>query len=633
MVLIRAAAKTTEKPMKQIDLQPKKATTRPRPSEDKDHAALTRLKAGKEAWNSWARGLLEEKQELENSGQWQIERLWDEEANGILAKSEDKAVQNWLERARTDLSNLTLTSQVQNYRDKRHQDQVKGAEGSAIGTDQIILEGDEIDFSELVFPAELLLQNTAFLAPVTFAKAQFCSDANFTNTCFEKTAKFSRTRFKGDAWFEEATFKGNARFKKCTFHLAAWFNKTRFNKKFNLSECLVSADLWLNEVLMKGRTQFENLYLKSDTYINEAVFKERVYFKNITVQGELQCKETQFMQRAQFEQITAEKAAYFNQSDFNGYTIFNNSTFKQAANFKAIHVAKAIALEHLVFTNEVPNFLQSMIREPAQLAGLSILPRPKRRRLSPHTRRIIKAVQREPKPLRKLLYIDSVYTDWLNKTYAYYKNRFLNKRRKTTDETYYKTMRLIASRAGNLAAERELLAGEIRARRHVKDRLKAIPTGSINYLKGVFREITSDFGRSIIRPALCWGLVMTLFTGLYLLDSRKPLGESCSKATASSPLKAMQTLSIHNALALQWYDSKQLQQAELCLYGEKPQVAKPVKDQARLVGKGGFIKHPPPPPIPNTPPRVHIFGAIQTALSILLFSLLLINTANRWRMH
>lgn len=610
------------KKMKQIDYQ------QPGSMAMNQQDAIDRLLSGKSSWNQWANALLAEKLELIAQGKWQVERVWDQKLNAIVTKSEIDETQNWLNRARVDFSNLIFTSKVKEYLDN----QANPKQPAPIRPNNVIVvEGEHIDFKDFIFPSIALFNNCNFKAGTNFNQTHFLSDAWFQNAIFESQATFNQTQFEGDAWFNKTVFKKGVQIKGVTFHLGAWFNNARFGKKVQITNCLFKTDAWFKEALFKGRVLFQDIFFKADLAMSEAVFKARSFFNNIQFQGTTNFKETTFSGRALFQGCWFHKEAVFNQCDFAGYAIFTQVRFKQATSFKASHIAKGFTIEQVEFTNQVPNFRQALFREPARIKDIDIIPAPKRARFSKRIRQVATSLRHEKKWLRKLFYIDTVHTDWAKKYLIYQKNRFLNARRQSTDETYYKSLERIAQEADNVRAQKQFIAGQVRSRRHMKDKASELPGGTFNYIQGVTSEFVSDFGRSLVRPAMAWGLVFAAFTGVYLSQATNSIKDPCGNKTNVSPIAAAQSISWRNAFAINLQGRQTMDTMHTCLYGHAVVAKKENKDQTRLAGLTN-VPTPPLPPKPMVPSGVVFWGSIHTALSFFLIGLFAINLRNRFKM-
>lgn len=595
------------------------------PEVSEDH--LARLLAGRKAWNRWAEALLEERDALISQGKWQIERLWHQQSAAILGTSNTPETEDWLKRARVDFSGLAITSRVRDYLDKR------GREKSPASTPNhlLILEGEHIDLRGFIFPGEVLFSDCTFKAKLLLDDTVFMADAIFNSARFEAPVSLDHTRFYGDAWFENTNFAGSFSAEHVIFHLAAWFNHARFQKKLKFRSCLTVADFWLNEASVKGRAIIENCIFKSDFQASESSFKNHALFSNVGIAGSTGFRETRFGARASFKNMTCRQAALFTACDFAGYTIFNNTNFKKAAQFKAIHVSKGLTFEDVAFETEVPNFRQALLTAPARFKRMAILPPPRPQPYDQRVKTVLKAVKREKKWLRRLFFYDRVSVNWLQDRLHYSWCRFTNARRKPTDESYYNTLMRLARGAENLGAEKNFEAGRIHARRHLKDRLTAFPSGTISYLTGLVSELTSNHGRSLLRPVASWAVLFAIFTGIYLFEATNPLTSPCQNRQEATPVRAAQTIALKNAFGLNWQTKGGMSEMHRCLYGEIIVSEKESKDQTRLAGLDN-VPIAPPPPVPKVPFKVTMWGALHTLLSFMLIGLLVLNVRNRLRM-
>ena len=245
---------------------------------------------------------------------------------------------------------------------------------------------------------------------------------------------------------------------------------------------------------------------------------------------------------------------------------------------------------------------------------------------------VLKAVRRERRGVRKLFFYDWVATGWWQNLTRFYWQRFTNARRKPTDEAYFKTLGRLAVEAGNLRAEKQFLAGQVRARRHMSDKITGLPTGTLNYLIGIISELTSNFGRSLLRPLYSWVLVFAVFTGIYLHEAENSIIEPCQNNESITPLKAAGELSLANALRVSWPFEAHMNDMHRCLYGEAIPVKKETKDQARLDAIEEVKDIAPPPPQPKIPHAVAMWGLLQTVLSFILMGVFVINLRNRFKM-
>jgi hypothetical protein len=154
------------------------------------------------------------------------------------------------------------------------------------------------------------------------------------------------------------------------------------------------------------------------------------------------------------------------------------------------------------------------------------------------------------------------------------------------------------------------------------------PSGT-RYWIGIFYQILSDFGRSMLLPLAWWAGTTIFFTCFYLdyhLESSHPPGTisewaigvkmkpafaelSCLNEQTSNPLAAAAYLAIHNGLVFSGLGrSSKLEQSYACLYGESSSS----------------------PLIPDT---IAFMSVLQTLLSAVLIFLLLLAVRNQFRIR
>jgi len=167
--------------------------------------SLALFAKGRGEWNKWANGKLAEKARLEETGEWEANRL------------------GWKYGATVDFSGHTFSK--------------------------------DADFRELVFPSDIYFDRAIFLGDVSFfgtvfhgmasfTVAEFCGDANFGGVTFPEKAAFDYTTFFGLAKFIGATFQQTAKFEMAKFiaksdqpnaiAFAAQFAAMKSEKFFNL---------------------------------------------------------------------------------------------------------------------------------------------------------------------------------------------------------------------------------------------------------------------------------------------------------------------------------------------------------------------------------------------------------------
>lgn len=334
--------------------------------------------------------------------------------------------------------------------------------------------------------------------------------------------------------------------------------------------------------IFPGDLRFDHSELHGVSLFNGAEFYGTAWFSN-----------TAFFSDCWFEEASFQGLACFHQAEFISFTTFALSRFEDNANFEAIRAGRSFDLSCCWFQNEVPDFIDAEFERPPRLAEITILPPPAPQRFSARSRAVIKQYKEAPRYLRQLMLADLMLTDWAKRRAAFTKGKFLNARRKRADEAHFNALRKIAIEAKDFASERKFHAGQVRARRHLADQMKDLPTGFLRYLYGAMNELTTNFGRSLWRPALAWGFVFYLFTGIYWMTAPASKLAACQNTPAISPYEAAETIAARNAF-LTFGESAEVdvRRAKHCLAMKaEPEKKyqrlaslpkKPQKDQTRL---------------------------------------------------
>ncbi len=166
-------------------------------SEDEAH------EAAKAIWNGWANRIRAKGQSLLESNQFE---LLDRANESRIAWRRRHAieVQNWLDEARVDFSNMSLA---------RISDKAVLDEQGRLKKQSLFTKNWALDFDDFIFPGE----------------------ADFTETEFHSSAIFDHALFYCPAWFRAAIFHQGAYFVSTTFHRDASFFTSSFKYAVNLT--------------------------------------------------------------------------------------------------------------------------------------------------------------------------------------------------------------------------------------------------------------------------------------------------------------------------------------------------------------------------------------------------------------
>ena len=298
----------------------------------------------------------------------------------------------------------------------------------------------------------------------------------------EAKADFSTLKqphtFEDDINFSGLIFPGKTQFSGAKFKGIAFFNKTRFH----------------------GKTHFINANFSHYVIFMEAIFKEKTWFNGSV-----------FLSISSFNYTVFIQSVSFNTTVFKRFVSFQNAIFKDISNFRAIRAENAFSLKGVKFSNKVPDFHQANFAEAPHLEIVNICPTP----------RITRAFRWERYFWSKNFsqYLVSTPDKLINSCLKFPWSQFTNIHRDPEDEAKYRALKRLAIQAHDHENEQKFWAGEIRARRHIKDFInpfKKGPASTVRYIGGMFYALLSDFGRSIWRPVFFWSVLVYAMTCVHL---------------------------------------------------------------------------------------------------------------------
>ena len=459
---------------------------------------------------------------------------------------------------------------------------------------------DEVEFSNSVFPGDVEFAKAEFANRARFRSATFGGYAGFGGATFSGGAGFGEARFTddaifreakfivGDANFEGATFSGDARFRDARFSADARFQKAKFSSEAEFREARFSGGAGFGNASFGGYAGFHDARFRADAEFWKATFRGYAGFQKATFRGRAEFGKATFGGDAEFWEANFGGFARFSQAIFESFANFSRTTFQKEADFVAIKGHSFFTLKNVKFLS-VPNFEQAHFEEAPRLD---------------HS--YFRALGDEP----------DIAARW-------------------------RALRRLATQGHDHERELDFLAEEIKSLRGDQDRLLPNPRnllkgervwlGGGRYWAGLFYQIFSDFGRSMLRPFLWWVIITLGFTMYYLshyLETSVPsrtlyhwalgtetdptfvrltcLGE---KENLGQPLMAAFYLSISNALVVSISGlgrSEKLAQSYACLYGKNERV-------------------------PIMPDAVVLAGIVQTILSAVLIFLFLLALRNYFR--
>ena len=427
-------------------------------------------------------------------------------------------------------------------------------------------EGDAI-FREATFKGGAGFGETTFEGHVWFNEATFKGYAGFDKATFKGEAGFREATFKGHVWFGEAAFEEYAGFDKATFKGEAGFGEVTFEKYAGFGEATFEGDAIFREATFKGHTGFGEATFEGEAGFREATFEGEAGFREATFKGRAGFREATFKGHAGFEEVTFEGDAMFWLSTFEHPAIFYNAAFRADAGFQAVQGSSVFTMTDAEFL-DVPDFQQATFVESPRLDNAQIGPQLSR-------------------------------WDKLKEFFT---------KGDSEKEGRWRALKRLATQGHDHAREQLFFRGELLARRGAADRY-----WHASFWLGVFYQIFSDFGRSLIRPLLWWAAGMLVFACIYL--SHYSGGSEwwlleCAKGTGR-PWVAALGLSVHKSLpAVSGFGfGDKIQQFHACLYGVESE--NPFR--------------------PIIPDQVAFLGVLQVLFSAVMIFLFLLAVRNHFR--
>ncbi len=309
---------------------------------------------------------------------------------------------------------------------------------------------------------------------VDFSGFKFPRDAWFDGATFSRDAQFDSATFSGTAWFDGATFSGNAWFGSATFSRGAQFDGATFS----------------------GYTQFDSATFSGNILFNDAIFQ---------------------------------KAAQFPLVKFDQYAAFERARFLGPANFNAVRGDRAFTLEDAHFEH-VPDFIQAHFEEAPRLDNVTVVGR-----MIPAYPALEKKKDANGKDIEPSAWEITRHWLWQKATLP---QRFLTGcwrrfRRgiAASDDLHniparWRALKRLAIQAHDQDREHEFFAREIRSDRFLHDWPLPVRFWALEgwfsfgrFWAGVFYGLFSNYGRSILLPALWWLAGVAVATVFYLGES------------------------------------------------------------------------------------------------------------------
>jgi uncharacterized protein YjbI with pentapeptide repeats len=317
------------------------------------------------------------------------------------------------------------------------------------------------------------------LATAVFSTAdrphEFPGGTDFRDLVFPANVVFLRATFRGIAQFQGVTFPGFARFDGTKFLDDVFFIDTLFGTTARFTQTLFSKTANFQGARVLKSARFSQATFKKEAHFGRMAIEGSGLFGPARFEGSTHFHGVQIGRRANFTGAHFLDSVDFSQSEFKGTAVFANCFFKGQAVFDAVDSQGAVSLEDSIF-RRVPSFIGATFR------GLRL---------------------------------DNITTP----TYP-----ILGLTRDKDASARFRELKRRASEAQDHDRELEFFAQEIRTGRfRAKGLFFFVPhVWQWRFWFGLAYGTFSDFGRSLLRPALVWLALLVGFAVFYLGQHESP---------------------------------------------------------------------------------------------------------------
>lgn len=367
---------------------------------------------------------------------------------------------------------------------------------------------------------------SAFTRTIDFNGERFSGDTQFTNSVFFGTACFGSTHFEGDVCFRDGVFLGDANFSRSMFLHDVRFSCATFLSATSFENAKFSGEARFTCSEFFGDAYFNSAIFSLNADFSSAVFSEDGSFHNVRFDGDAAFDCATFSQEANFYSSTFSKYAKFNLAQFSKMC-FVVALFEKPADFSHLSWSSEArdwhgAFEQAIF-RETASFLGAGFRGLAAFDGAIL----ERGVLfdEPSETEAEKVFAAELKSIAATVDFDiKDYRKQLEDTQEFYgpsptgptlesavQMQFRKQRemRLRQLERGCRVLKQAMEKSSNKSREQLLYRFELKARRAQSD----LPMGEklFSYLYGW----TSNYGASLIRPAICLGGILLIFGLIY----------------------------------------------------------------------------------------------------------------------
>ena len=395
----------------------------------------------------------------------------------------------------------------------------------------IQLDTAGVDFEGFIFPGDAWFDSTTFTGITSFERATFTGNAWLGSTTFTGIASFERATFGGIASFLHATFRSDVRFGNATFRGIASFASAIFKGDARLESANFVNIARFDNSTLEGEARFDGAFFRRDTFFVRAAITGIASFESAIFSGMTSFVGATFKSDALFDSVAFERNIFFYGARFfrkAGFSLvnfervagFEGVQFYGDANFSAIRGARAFSLANAKFQN-VPDFIQAHFEEAPRLDNMRV---------------VVRVIDRHPRPARekgevgwKARWYTIRYAAGRLRTFPYRAIRGFSQRIRHAGldmPSRWRALKRLAIEGHDTDRELAFFSGEVRSARFAIDWPWPRPlwnaegwSGFFRFWAGLFYQILSDFGRSLLRPLLAWGLSIALFAAYYLAQS------------------------------------------------------------------------------------------------------------------
>ena len=272
---------------------------------------LALWRQGRDAWNAWAKEMLDRRAAMEEAGTWSASRDWPPEKG-------NKITDGWMAAAAADFA--------------AHVDASADFTGS-------VFPG-RANFSEATFQKDAYFNSATFSGDAQFGSATFNKNGNavFLGVTFGGSAQFAIVRF-GGALFTEATFGGTAEFASATFRGMADFQSATFNRhaRFYRTTFSESAHAVFAAATFSGTAEFASATFSGDTGFTQSHFNGYTNFASAR------------FRRADFTAAQGERGFTLEGARFAEVPDFSQAHFAEAPRLDNVSIPEVGGLARLLF--------------------------------------------------------------------------------------------------------------------------------------------------------------------------------------------------------------------------------------------------------------------------------------------